>query len=56
MDNDTSPGSPNAGLAESVAGGVEGDEHPTSLGQTRDGQGVDQAAAESAVASETQRY
>ena len=51
IDTDTSPGSQNAGLVESVLGGVEG---PTSL--TKGGQGVDLAAAESGAASVDRCY
>src|SRR5258707_6767924 len=66
MDTDTSPGSQNAGLVESVLGGVEaqnaglvesvlgGVEGPTRL--RRGGQGVDVAAAESGAASVDRCY
>src|SRR5260221_14747993 len=66
MDTDTSPGSQNAGLVESVLGGVEaqdaglvesvlgGVEGPTRL--RRGGQGVDVAATESGAASVDRCY
>src|SRR5258708_40119587 len=66
MDTDTSPGSQNAGLVESVLGGVEaqnaglvesvpgGVEGPTRL--RRGGQGGDGAAAEPGAASVDRSY
>ena len=66
MDTDTSPGSQNAGLVESVLGGVEAQdaglvesvlgrvEGPTRL--RRGGQGVDVAAVESGAASVDRCY
>ena len=55
MDTDTLPGSPSAGLVESVACEVEGREYPCRK-NTQDGRGVSVAAAESGAAFETDGY